>query len=112
MNAKHRAMSPTPWRIDGTNNELWINDADGYPVCMVSASDIIIQRDRIDASLIVRAVNSHADMLAALCYAEAALSSEYETRGEEDSNYPVPIGPALRAVNAAIALAERAKAAP
>ena len=55
--------TPSPWSLDEKEpGELWISNVDrSYPVCMVTASGNVTERDKADARLIAAAP----DLLAA-----------------------------------------------
>lgn len=55
--AAGRPWTPGPWKIDRkAKGQLWIADAGRqYPVCMVTASGFVTERDEADARLIAAA---------------------------------------------------------
>lgn len=61
-----------PWVIDQKEpGELWVSNLDlSYPVCMVTASGNVTERDKADARLIAAAP----DLLAALVICQKALA--------------------------------------
>jgi len=76
--------TPTPWAIDetmGGKTKLW--GADGTPICTVSRTR---KNGLGDAALIVRAVNSHAALVAALQRAADAISSIVQQAGDAHNN--------------------------
>lgn len=99
--------SPLPWKV--TNEPNWdhidshcgIDGADGLTVCDIynSLGHDTTEGDRAtadaNAALIVRAVNCHEELLAALKLARHWLAQTYSEKG-----------PAMAEVNAAIAKAE------
>jgi len=60
--------SPLPWSADTTEpGELWIADSRRLsPVCMITGSGNVTERDRADAAFIVKAVNNHDALVRAL----------------------------------------------
>lgn len=83
--------TPTPWRVDEKEpGELWISNSERtWPVCMVTGSGFVSQRDRADAELICKAVNSHAALLALLEDCREELESGLETEGELEAEHSV-----------------------
>jgi hypothetical protein len=85
------AHSRLPWRLQNVHGDLFIRDADG---------EIIIElNNEVHARLIVAAVNSHAELLAAA----KAVSLAFMSLSAE----PHPQHAVLLAVDAAIANAEK-----
>lgn len=67
--------SPTPWKID---NGYAIQDANGLDLAEINGWDTDSERDDANAALIVRAVNAHAELLAAateICLAADAVTA-------------------------------------
>jgi len=68
----HTRGTPTPWTTENPEHspgEIWIKDADGNVVAAVWGVEDDAQEDGLaiaNAAFIVRAANSHADLLAAL----------------------------------------------
>ena len=65
MNPKPAAHTPTPWiRRESKSDVIWIEDGNGRVV--MHNSSVKDPEDQANAAFIVRAVNAHEELLAAL----------------------------------------------
>lgn len=79
--------NPTPWsaKVDYVNS-IVISDADGIETATVVRDDDLIDADHARAARIVRAVNTHDEMVAALRPLQAWAENErqrHNARGDE-----------------------------
>lgn len=99
--ATKTAHTPTPWDIETKGSKHFIDGADGLTVAYIDRAGVRPTKEiEANAALIVRAVNSHAELVAALELALKGLELACE------KNLPEFIGFALAADKARVALAK------
>jgi len=89
MSEKH---TPLPWVAvdDGLGT---IKDADGNDICDCMGSDFGPNSDAYHAAMIVRAVNSHAELVAALeLFTSASMGETRPSRGESSIGWQASDG--------------------
>lgn len=67
------AHTPTPWHFSDLYGREIIHTASGVAICALKYGSRMQKRDEANAALIVRAVNSHAELVSALVSAMSVI---------------------------------------